>query len=322
MRIFTTLPNHKPRAELHRELGWMNILTTFNDYRKANGLNHYEKWLAMLKECELEGARLLFDSGAFSAWNSGNEISVEQLTKFILAVQGSFDFFSDVTIVGLDKIPGTQGQQPTTEEMDSASQITYENYHYMKARLPGLTVMPVFHEGDNFEFLHRYIEEKVPYLGISPSNDSQTAKRQLWLTRVFQVLPDNIKTHGFAVTSPKLMRNNRFTTVDSITPVALAGYGKVQTPFGTYVFSDRPQSYSLESGNQDEVFELLEKREREALWAWIESLELKNITLHTLKENFINRTKVNMAYFQILEKECTASQKQAPAQAELFGITR
>jgi len=102
--------------------------------------------------------------------------------------------------------------------------------------------MPIYHQGESIDWLKRMIDHGASYIGISPSNDYATNQRQHWLDDVFDYLkglPNMPKTHGYAVTSPVLMRQYPWFSVDSASWVQQGGYGSINTPFGPITMSDR-----------------------------------------------------------------------------------
>ena len=81
----------------------------------------------------------------------------------------------------------------------------------IRSGLPKEKIMPVFHQNDKFEWLERYLNYGVEYLGISPANDKSSSSRMMWLNECMKYICDKkgfpkVKIHGFAVTSFLLMK--------------------------------------------------------------------------------------------------------------------
>jgi hypothetical protein len=93
-----------------------------------------EKEVAFLKEKRrTNGYRLIIDSGAFTAWNTGKEIKLDDYCRFLDAIESLRPFRS----VQLDVV-GDPGA-------------SWANYEMMRKR--GYDVMPVFTRGESLERL-------------------------------------------------------------------------------------------------------------------------------------------------------------------------
>lgn len=82
--------------------------------------------------------RFILDSGAFTAWNSGKVINMDEYCKFIDSLPFKPDFIVQLDVFG-------------------DSEKTYENYQLMKKR--GYKVMPVFTRGDTKERLEEFYKD-------------------------------------------------------------------------------------------------------------------------------------------------------------------
>ena len=175
---------------------------------------------------------LMIDSGAFTVWNKGLNIDLNAYIEFCKEAPAA-DYY-----VNLDVIPGTPGKIHAAKpsDIDDACKRGWDNYQKMLKHLPFEKVIPVFHQHDKPEWLVNMIEFGCPYVGISPANDRSSTQKIGWLNR--DVLPHIlgsdgkpvVKTHGFAVTSFRLMKFFPWYSVDSSTWVKLAGYGIVMIP--------------------------------------------------------------------------------------------
>ena len=91
----------------------------------------------LLAEKDPSTFRLIVDSGAFTAWNTGKEIRLDEYMKFLKTIPSHWDYKA----VQLDVFGNPEG--------------TYENYHRM--RDAGFeNVMPVFTRGDSLERLEEF----------------------------------------------------------------------------------------------------------------------------------------------------------------------
>lgn len=207
--------------------------------------------------CSYDDHFIILDSGAFSAWQQDIKISVDD---YVDAIAAHGDYIG--VAANLDVIPGKQGMKATqiTDKMKAdAAEGGKNNYYYIINKLKWLgrsdlacRVMPIHHQGEPLDVLKRMVDLGCEYVGVSPSNDYSTRQRMVYLDEVFsylESLPTRILTHGYAVTSEKLMRAYSWFSVDSISWIAKAGFGYVTTPFGNLCFSEDPRSLK----NKDHV---------------------------------------------------------------------
>lgn len=186
---------------------------------------------------------VIIDSGAFTAWSSGNPINLDEY----------IDYCKNETrpdhYVALDVIPGVGGkknQTITNSDILSCCKQSVENYAYMIERLPQDKLIPVYHQGDPIEYLYRYYEMGARYIGVSPNNNMTTLVKKAWLTEValkhMPKFPD-LKTHGFGVNSFRLIDCFPWFSVDSTAWARQAMTGYLMTPRlvrGVYDYSKSP----------------------------------------------------------------------------------
>lgn len=107
----------------------LNILVAFPYFSQAV--------YRFLSEKDPSTFRLIVDSGAFTAWNTGREIRLDDYMKFLKTIPSHWDYKA----VQLDVFGNPEG--------------TYENYHRMlDAGFEG--IMPVFTRGDSLERLEEF----------------------------------------------------------------------------------------------------------------------------------------------------------------------
>lgn len=187
---------------------------------------------------------MLLDSGAFSAWNRKQVIDLDAYIEFIKEHESEFDYF-----VNLDCIPGEWGRRPTREEIEISAAKGYENYHYMLSKgVDKNRLIHVFHQHEDWKWLKKMVEE-IPYIGLSPANDSTPVSKRRWLDECMMYTTDSkgypiVKTHGFAVTSLNLMYRYPWYSVDSVSWRRIAAYGAVVIPVwnekGEFIYSKTP----------------------------------------------------------------------------------
>ena len=228
---------------------YLEMLLTCNVKRILISYAYPDPW-ALKPLLKRNKVSLLCDSGAFTSWNLANkkkragdpnwEKSLVNLDKYIEFVKKHSDII--YRAVNLDVIPGEQGSTPTQEQIIEAAEQGWANYQYMKKN--GINSVHVFHFGEPMEYLDRMLKE-CDYIGISPSNDLADVMKMKWLDLIFRYIGNSsnpkIKTHGFGVTSKKLVERYPWFSCDSASYSLTSAMGGVLTPWGRYYVSDQNQ---------------------------------------------------------------------------------
>lgn len=141
----------------------------------------------------------MLDSGAYSAWNSGQVIDFDLLCEEMRQPCWNYK-------VGLDVI----GDGPASLANN------------LKMKSLGLEVIPVFHYGEDFEILKEY-KTQFPYLGIG-GRPQQKDLRERWLDQCFaRVYP--AKIHLFGCGEFSLLKKWPFYSADTASWFTGASYG-------------------------------------------------------------------------------------------------
>lgn len=167
---------------------------------------------------------LIIDSGAFSVWSSGGHVDIDKYAQFCVDVKNILPSETKLHIVNLDVLPGKFGERPTQKEIEESAQKGWDNMLYLQSK--GLDVIHVFHQHEDFEWLHKMMKH-LDYIGISPANDVSQKEKNQWLNKCFAITRDKIKCHGFAVTSHVQLYNYPFYSVDSSSWCSPARYGRI-----------------------------------------------------------------------------------------------
>lgn len=212
---------------------------------------------------------LILDSGAFTAWNSGEEVNIDSLIEYMHKWKDVYTIAAN-----LDKIPGVRRQLPTKEDVDVAAKVGYDNSKYILSKgIPLDKLMPIFHQGEDFVWLEKMVGDGFRYIGISPSNDYTTEQRMFWLDDVYNYLTKQpswfIKTHGYGMTSERLMKAYPAYSADSTSWVQQAGFGMISTPFpiGSVSMSDDQNNF-----DKPNCYHNLPKVEKEQLDNYIREM--------------------------------------------------
>lgn len=218
-------------ASLHEEASSM-IKNRLFSYAYPEEL---KKWIDRIDEKKGEG-KVIIDSGAFSAWNAGREIDIDDYIDFattyshILESKGK-----KVRVVNLDVIPGEKGSTSSicrynSKVIKEAATKGFKNLLYFLQK--GIIPIHVFHQGEDFKWLERMCE-KTDYIGVSPANDVAIKQKKLWIKKVFDFLYINkikVDTHGFGIFGFDLIKDFPFTSCDATTSRLQAGYGNIMYP--------------------------------------------------------------------------------------------
>jgi len=170
------------------------------------------------------GLTIMMDSGAYTVWTKGEVIDLDEYISYCKQIRVN-NKFKEFIIINLDVIPGRFGHIPLKAEIEKSAEQGWKNY--VKMREAGLDVMHIFHQHEDFKWLDRLLKEDVDYIGISPANDLSSKRRLNWLKKVFRVVRDKKKTHGFGVTDVKILKEIPFYSADSSNWLTLVIYGVI-----------------------------------------------------------------------------------------------
>lgn len=272
MFIHLAVGNTKGFIDLFKELNVENMLISYayfkspNDYLKVAG-----NWIPK---------RMILDSGAFSVWTKGDKINIDNYINFCKGMREIVPQTTELHYVNLDVLPGRFGEFPTNEQRQSSAEEGWKNMEYMNSK--GLKVIHVFHQHEDFKWLHKLIK-KDDYIGISPANDVSMTSKKIWLDQVFSIVQNKIKCHGFAVTGKEHLIRYPFYSVDSSSWIMGGRFAEIKS------FSQGKQKGA--------IF----KNKEQLLSIW-DNLQTKDTALLT---DYMIRHKNNIIYYQELEEFVT-----------------
>lgn len=169
---------------------------------------------------------LLLDSGAFTAWNKGVVMTLEDLLPVYYEFMMEFwGICKEIYLINLDKIPGSPGRTADNTEIEECLKVSDENYNILVKEF-GNRVLPVFHQGESSRRLLE-LEQISNYLCISPRNDLPEKYRVSWSREVHGLLKKDTMTHGLATTGSLMMETVSWKSVDSATWMFIASTGSV-----------------------------------------------------------------------------------------------
>jgi hypothetical protein len=252
----------------------------------------------------------IVDSGAFTIWNKGGSIDVNEYGNKLVKLLTHFDIGAN-----LDVIPGEQGMRPgdiTPEITETAARKGWSNFIYLQGLLAdnGIDpqrVMPIYHQGEHPRWLDKMIDHGCGYIGISPSNDYKVKQRMIWLDDVFTQLPNTVKSHGYAVTSPDIMQTYPWFSVDSSSWIMAGAQGFIWSPYGYVTLTKRGWGQTAKSINA------WDERQKKKFADYFADL---GFTIEQLQDDYKKRWVVNAHFFLAYEKSYQCKPK--PRETSLF----
>lgn len=168
---------------------------------------------------------IMMDSGAFSAWRRNTEIKLKEYVAFLKEWGHLFEFY-----INLDCMPEFGGTG--VEMFDRAAEISYRNFCRIKDK--GLNPLAVFHQGESFEYLQKYLDLGEDFICISSRKTLPMTKQSEFFRQCFDYLSIHaakpVRIHGLGVGTPSVIKSYPFYSTDStgwaLTPI----YGNVPIP--------------------------------------------------------------------------------------------
>ncbi len=157
---------------------------------------------------------VLLDSGAFTVWNKGGVIDIDEYIEFIKTNSNLFDWCINLDVIG-------------------NPEASYNNWKYI--RKAGVNSIPVFHLGGDFKWLERYMKQ-TDYIGIGAIanlNTDQRVRGLKWVWKEHLTSSDGtpkLKVHGLGLTSLEIVTRFPWYSVDSAACVKAAAFGKIYMP--------------------------------------------------------------------------------------------
>lgn len=159
---------------------------------------HYFKNID-IAEMQTWGLRMIGDSGAFSAFSKGAEITIDEFAKWGHQWKDNLAWIASLDVIGDPKA-------------------TYRNY--VSLREKGLDVIPTVHYGADPETLDVYAKDGVDFVGLGGmvGRKSERDKLLRWTLNMFRYAKKNypeMRFHGWGVTHSDLINNLPWYSVDS-----------------------------------------------------------------------------------------------------------
>lgn len=219
---------------------------------------HYVGKQRYVDDMRRDNAQVFLDSGAFSAYTLGVNISVEEYCAYILRNKDIIRVEDGVMMASVLDGIGDPLQ-------------TWRNQLEMEMR--GAKPLPCFHAGEDEKYLEWYVAN-YEYITLGGMVGSSTKQLTIWLDRMWErYLTDGagrakIKVHGFGITAIPLMERYPWHSCDSSSWIQSAAFGSIIDPHhGPISVSEKSPSRhdagqhanTLTQIEQDYLFQKLEE---------------------------------------------------------------
>lgn len=220
---------------------------------------HYVGKQKFIDEMRNEHAQIFLDSGAYSAYTLGVELSVKDYVDYI-------NFNKDI-IRHEDGVMMASVLDGIGDPLQ-----TYRNQLEMEQL--GVKPLPCFHAGEDERYLEWYVAN-YEYITLGGMVGSSTQQLTIWLDRIWdRYLTDGsghakLKVHGFGITAIPLMKRYPWYSCDSSSWIQAAAFGAIVMPkYGPVRVSEKSPARhdpgqhlgSLTQIEQDHIFRLLEEQ--------------------------------------------------------------
>jgi len=166
---------------------------------------------------------IFLDCGAYSALIKKIKINFNSYLEFCIKYQNCFE-----KIAVLDIQP--KGMAP--KDFKESGFESFKNYQEMKKYIPLSKLVPVFHYGEDFEYLKQYITDKIDVIALGGlASRIKTERFRViaslpWFAQVFRMYPKQ-KFHGFGIFNSVVNLNFPFYSMDSTWWLFSGRYGRI-----------------------------------------------------------------------------------------------
>lgn len=248
---------------------------------------------------------IALDSGAFSAWKRNLNLPLKEYIDYCKRHKDESAMY-----VNMDCIPGENGLMDHSQSsIEKSAAKSYGNLQIMKSE--GLRPVPVFHQGETFNWLDKMLEDGETYIGISPYMKSHQSEIIKWMDKCFSRICDSkgrplIGTHGFGVTACNLCIRYPWRSVDSTSWSVGGGYGSILIPHyvnGVPDYLRPPQTLKLSARKQDQSngFDGLSTAQQDVVREHASNV---GVSISELRNTFLGRWKINVNYHTGLARAC------------------
>lgn len=255
---------------------------------------HYVGKQSFVDHMRANDAKIFLDSGAFSAYTLGVELSVEDYCNYISRNR-------DIL-----RVDGNAVMASVLDGIGDPLQ-TYRNQLEMEAR--GFRPLPCFHAGEDERYLEWYVQN-YEYITLGGMVGSSTKQLCIWLDRIWdRYLTDGsgrprLKVHGFGITAIPIMERYPWHSCDSSSWIQSAAFGSIVTP------SHGPLSVSTKSPSRHDWGQhvtTLSPVEQDHV---LQMLENQGFTLERLSTIYESRAAYNLWAFGVINTMINAQNNE------------
>jgi len=225
--------------------------------------------------------KIFIDSGAYSLYNKAIRKEKNQLFYESDEFWAYVDSYCEFLKENKDKF-----EVYVSVDVIFNPELSWKVQKYMEAK--GLHPLPVYHSGEDFKWLKKYIDN-YDYIGMGGLGQSST--RSQWLQSMgdpaWSLICDDkgmprIKVHGFAMTSPDLIISYPWYSLDSTSWMQFGKYGIIIVPKkknNHFVYDESPHIISVSARKKSKMkaenFVNLSSGIQRQIHEYLESINLK-----------------------------------------------
>lgn len=211
------------------------------------------------------------DSGAFSAFQQGTELNLQDYIDFVHKWKDSLDVYASLDVIG-----------------DAATSKT----NYLEMKKQGLDPLPCVHIGTDVSYIDFYLQH-TNYIALGGMAKRRPQIRKAWLDGIFSNYDCDF--HGFGVQDVPLLKRYPWYSVDASTWHFNARMGQIRTPWGDFaLLKNVLPRYSRAQGSEAKAL----------LRDWVESLGVDFDACHTAdSKGQYWRSIVNLLFYENLTEE-------------------
>lgn len=260
----------------------------------------YPKYLEERTQVCIDAARdgmrpkIMYDSGAFTAWKSGRPMTLDRVTKVYASLMERLPDEVDAWFITLDKIPGTPQHGATDDEVKRAEEETLQNTIELRKRF-GDRILPVWRNTESVVVLEELLHLGASYICLSMIQTLREEHRVAEASRMIKQVAGRAKLHGLAATGCKMMGLNGWHSVDSASWQYAASMGSILYNDGKRLIAISVSNDSPNRKRFGKHYETLSKVMQEKISAQVEQ---HGFTISQLAEGYKYRGPYNVIIWQ------------------------
>lgn len=172
------------------------------------------------KEQELgidNGLKVFLDSGAFTVFTQGQTVDVYDYGRWVSKYEDKFELYANLDVIGYGK---------------ESAEGTWRNQRILEDEF-GLSPLPVFHSGEDWSVLERYLEAGYDYIALGGLVGQGVSNLMPWLVQCFQMGEGAAVFHAFGMTSNEPLYALPWYSADSSSWNAGWRYGRFRVYDGS-----------------------------------------------------------------------------------------